>query len=43
VPDRDLPTYTIIAPLYREAGMAAQLLASLKAIDYPVLDRMFAR
>jgi glycosyltransferase XagB len=35
VPDRDLPTYTIIAPLYREAGMAAQLIASLKAIDYP--------
>jgi cellulose synthase/poly-beta-1,6-N-acetylglucosamine synthase-like glycosyltransferase len=35
VPDRDLPTYTIIAPMYREAGMAAQLLAALKAIDYP--------
>ena len=37
VPDRDLPSYTIIAPLYREAGMAAQFVAALKALDYPVL------
>jgi len=36
LPDRDLPTYTLIAPMYREASVAAQLLASLKAIDYPV-------
>jgi cellulose synthase/poly-beta-1,6-N-acetylglucosamine synthase-like glycosyltransferase len=33
--DRDLPTYTIIAPLYREASVAAQFVAALKALDYP--------
>jgi cellulose synthase/poly-beta-1,6-N-acetylglucosamine synthase-like glycosyltransferase len=35
LPDRDLPTYTIIAPLYREASVAAQFVAALKALDYP--------
>jgi len=33
--DARLPTYTVIAPLYREAGMAARLAASIKALDYP--------
>lgn len=33
--DRALPTYTIIAPMYREASVAAQFIAALKALDYP--------
>src|SRR5208282_646403 len=33
--DRALPTYTIIAPMYREASVAAQFVAALKALDYP--------
>lgn len=33
--DRELPTYTIIAPMYREASVAAQFVAALKALDYP--------
>ncbi len=33
--DRALPTYTIIAPMYREANVAAQFVAALKALDYP--------
>jgi len=39
--DRDLPAYTIIAPLYREADVAAQLVANLERLDYP-RDRMQA-
>lgn len=35
--DRALPTYTIIAPMYREASVAAQFVAALKALDYPAL------
>jgi cellulose synthase/poly-beta-1,6-N-acetylglucosamine synthase-like glycosyltransferase len=35
LPDRALPTYTIIAPMYREASVAAQFVAALKALDYP--------
>ena len=35
LPDRALPTYTIIAPMYHEAGVAAQFVAALKAMDYP--------
>jgi cellulose synthase/poly-beta-1,6-N-acetylglucosamine synthase-like glycosyltransferase len=31
----ELPPYTIIAPLYREAAMAPGLIAALAAIDYP--------
>ena len=30
-----LPRYTILAPLYREARVVPQLLASLAALDYP--------
>ena len=35
LPERALPTYTIIVPMYREAGMAGQLLAAMRALDYP--------
>jgi cellulose synthase/poly-beta-1,6-N-acetylglucosamine synthase-like glycosyltransferase len=34
--DRDLPTFTILAPMYREASVAAQFIAALKRLDYPV-------
>ncbi|NJO54123.1 MAG: glycosyltransferase, partial [Bacteroidales bacterium] len=33
--DRDLPRYTIVVPLYREARMVAPLLDALDALDYP--------
>jgi hypothetical protein len=33
--ERDLPVYSIIAPLYREARVAARLVDALDAIDYP--------
>ena len=33
--DADLPVYTVIAPLYQEAEVAAQLVANLRALDYP--------
>jgi cellulose synthase/poly-beta-1,6-N-acetylglucosamine synthase-like glycosyltransferase len=33
--DEDLPAYTIIAPLYREASVAAELVANLSKLDYP--------
>ena len=36
VPDgRELPLYSIIVAVYREANIAAQLIAALDAIDYP--------
>ena len=31
----DLPTYTIMVPLYREANVVSDLVKSLGAIDYP--------
>lgn len=31
----DLPLYTVIVALYREAGVVAQLTAALDALDYP--------
>lgn len=34
-PDRDLPTYSILVPLYDEAHMAPQIVAALSALDYP--------
>ncbi len=42
--DRELPVYTIIAPLYREAHMVGPLVRALKALDYPAakLDIKFA-
>lgn len=33
--DEQLPTYTIIAALYREAQVVAQLISAIQAIDYP--------
>lgn len=33
--DRDLPVYTVIAAIYREAGVVQQLTDALKALDYP--------
>ena len=41
IPDRDLPRYTVIAPLYREAAIAPDLVAALRALDYP-RDRLQA-
>ncbi len=35
IPDDVLPAYTVIAPLYREAEVAPQLLEALDALDYP--------
>ena len=33
--DADLPVYTIVVPLYREAAVLPQLLGALSALDYP--------
>ncbi|MFQ6131778.1 MAG: glycosyltransferase [Armatimonadota bacterium] len=33
--DADLPTYTILVPLYREAAVLRQLVAGLRRLDYP--------
>lgn len=33
--DDELPIYTIIAPLYREASVAGKLIKNLEALDYP--------
>jgi len=33
--DEALPTYTVICPLYREAGVVAELVSALERIDYP--------
>jgi len=33
----DVPTYTILCPLYREANVAPDLVAALARIDYPGL------
>ena len=37
--DADLPTYTVLVPLYREAGVVADLVGRLAALDYPA-DRL---
>ena len=34
LPDSLLPTYTIIVPLYREAGVVARLAAAIGALDW---------
>ncbi|MBO3758459.1 glycosyltransferase [Ciceribacter sp. L1K22] len=34
-PDEDLPVYTVIVALYREAPVAAQLLKALDRLDWP--------
>ena len=33
--DADLPIYSVLVPLYREAGMVPKLIAHLDRIDYP--------
>ena len=33
--DADLPMYTILLPVYREAGMLKQLAGGIRALDYP--------
>jgi cellulose synthase/poly-beta-1,6-N-acetylglucosamine synthase-like glycosyltransferase len=33
--DSELPVYTIIAPMHREAAVAAQFVSALRALDYP--------
>jgi cellulose synthase/poly-beta-1,6-N-acetylglucosamine synthase-like glycosyltransferase len=35
IPDRELPTYTIVAALYRESRAVQGLVASLRNLDYP--------
>jgi len=35
VADADLPRYTILVPLFREAEVLPQLVANLRALDYP--------
>ena len=35
VPHGELPVYTVLVPLYREASVVAQLVNSLGALDYP--------
>jgi hypothetical protein len=35
IPDSELPVYTIIVALYREAEAVEELIASLRQIDYP--------
>ncbi len=35
IADANLPIYSIVAPLYREANMVDQLVAAFDAIDYP--------
>lgn len=35
VPERELPHYTILAPLHCEARMVPELVAAISAIDYP--------
>lgn len=35
IPDSELPTYTLLVPLYKEANVMAALVRSLTDIDYP--------
>ncbi len=34
--DRDLPFYTILVPLYREANVLPKLMQAISALDYPL-------
>ncbi len=36
IPDQDLPVYTILVPLYREANVLPALVRALKELDYPL-------
>jgi len=35
IPDRDLPIYTILIPLYKEVAALPGLLQSIRSLDYP--------
>jgi cellulose synthase/poly-beta-1,6-N-acetylglucosamine synthase-like glycosyltransferase len=35
IPDDELPVYTVLVPMYHEAQVVPQLLAHLRALDYP--------
>jgi cellulose synthase/poly-beta-1,6-N-acetylglucosamine synthase-like glycosyltransferase len=35
LPDKDLPVYSILVPLYREVSSLNELIASLRHLDYP--------
>jgi cellulose synthase/poly-beta-1,6-N-acetylglucosamine synthase-like glycosyltransferase len=35
VPDRELPIYTVICALYREAAVADHIVEAIRALDYP--------
>jgi hypothetical protein len=35
VVDHELPVYTVICPLYREGAVVRQLVAAIRALDYP--------
>ncbi|MGO9699781.1 MAG: glycosyltransferase [Xanthobacteraceae bacterium] len=35
IPDHELPIYTIMCPLYREASVVGNLVAAIRALDYP--------
>lgn len=35
IDERDLPAYTLLIPVYKEAGIISQLIKRLDAIDYP--------
>jgi glycosyltransferase XagB len=36
ITDRELPVYTIICALYREASVVGDLVAAIRALDYPI-------
>ena len=36
IADHELPVYTIICPLYREAKVVRRLVAAIRALDYPL-------
>jgi hypothetical protein len=35
IADHELPVYTVICPLYREGAVVRQLVAAIRALDYP--------
>ena len=35
IPDDQLPVYTILLPVYREAALLAQLVDGIQTLDYP--------
>ncbi|MGV7033470.1 hypothetical protein [Methylobacterium symbioticum] len=37
LPERALPTYTVLVALYREAAVVGRIVAALARLDYPVL------